>query len=188
MATEYKTGGEVDAFCNKCKLTLAHTILAMVGQKIVRVRCNTCQGEHVFRGTQPGAAAKKPRAPRAPKEGAAPKVVMGFEEQLAGKNVDAARTYSPKDSFAVDEVLRHPTFGLGIVTGVRSDKIDVNFKMAQKTLVHGKGGGSAEKPHFAPPKGHHSGPADKPYVEGEEPGPEEQPAAEESGAEEASES
>ena len=29
---------------------LAHTILAMVGPKIVRVRCNTCGGDHAFRG------------------------------------------------------------------------------------------------------------------------------------------
>ncbi|MFY0576846.1 hypothetical protein ACN28S_23190 [Cystobacter fuscus] len=49
MATQLKVGGEVDAFCTRCRLTLAHTILAMVGTKIARVRCNTCNGDHAFR-------------------------------------------------------------------------------------------------------------------------------------------
>lgn len=182
MATTYKTGGEVDAFCNKCKLTLAHTILAMVGTKIARVRCNTCMGEHMYRGAQASASSSStPRSatPRAAKSESAPKkVVLGFEEQLAGKDVDAARTYNIKDTYKLDELVRHPTFGIGIVTAVRHDKVDVNFKMAQKTLIHGRGGAPAEKPHFAPPKSAVAGPADKPYVEGEPPaaptpGPEE---------------
>lgn len=181
MATTYKTGGEVDAFCNKCKLTLAHTILAMVGPKIVRVRCNTCMGEHMYRGAQASSSSSAPRsstprAPRADRE-AAPKVVLGFEEQLAGKDVDAARTYNIKDTYKLDELVRHPTFGIGIVTAVRHDKVDVNFKMAQKTLVHGRGGAPAEKPHFSPPKSAASGPADKPYVEGEQAANADAPAA-----------
>ena len=51
MAT-YRVGGEVDATCTRCRMELAHTILAMVGQKIARVRCNTCGSDHVYRGTQ----------------------------------------------------------------------------------------------------------------------------------------
>ena len=39
MAT-HRVGGEVDATCTRCKMELAHTILAMVGPKIIRVRCN----------------------------------------------------------------------------------------------------------------------------------------------------
>ena len=49
MATTHKVGGEVDAFCTRCRLTLAHTILAMVGTKLARVRCNTCNGDHAYR-------------------------------------------------------------------------------------------------------------------------------------------
>ena len=37
-----KTGGEVDCFCTRCKMVLAHTILAMVGDRPARVKCNTC--------------------------------------------------------------------------------------------------------------------------------------------------
>jgi hypothetical protein len=44
MVSDRRVGGEVDAFCSSCKLVLGHTILAMVGERIAKVRCNTCAG------------------------------------------------------------------------------------------------------------------------------------------------
>jgi hypothetical protein len=161
MAT-HKVGGEVDAFCTRCKLTLAHTILAMVGTKIIRVRCNTCGGDHVYRsapGTTdrpPAARASKPRADRPEK------VVISFEDQLAGKDIANAPKYSPKDTYQLDQVIQHPTFGLGLVTLVRGDKVDIAFKSETKTLVHGRGGAPTDKPAFSPPSSRPTGPADKP--------------------------
>src|SRR5262245_65118967 len=87
----HKVGGEVDAFCTRCKMTLAHTILAMVGQTIARVQCNTCGGQHAYRSA-PGTT--KPRssssssssggstATRGASREPAVRTVMGFEEQL----------------------------------------------------------------------------------------------------------
>ncbi len=144
MAT-HKVGGEVDAFCTRCKLNLAHTILAMVGAKIVRVRCNTCGGDHAFRSTP-----ARTRAP-AQSRGSHERVVISFEQQLAGKDISHAPKYSPKDAYGVDQVIDHPTFGLGIVAAVREDKVDVVFKAAQKTLVHRRGESAAPRPAFHPP-------------------------------------
>src|SRR6185295_10150286 len=160
MAT-HKVGGEVDAFCTRCKMTLAHTILAMVGQTIARVQCNTCGGQHAYRAA-PGTS--KPRsssssssgsssATRAASREPAVKTVAGFEEQLKGKDLTRARKYSPKDNYAVDEVVDHLTFGFGWVKVVRADKVDVVFKAAERTLVHGRGGGApAQKPTFSAPQ------------------------------------
>lgn len=172
MAT-YKVGGEVDAFCTRCKLTLAHTILAMVGTKIARVRCNTCGGDHVYRSapgatdrpaassSSHGTSSSRASAPRADKP---EKVVISFEEQLAGKDIANAPKYSPKDTYKVDQVIQHPTFGLGLVTAVRGDKVDIAFKSESKTLVHARGGAPSEKPTFSPPAARPSGPADKPLA------------------------
>ena len=176
MATTHKVGGEVDAFCTRCRLTLAHTILAMVGTKIARVRCNTCNGDHAYRsapGTtdKPTASSRASstsggtKAPRA-RASAEEKVIISFEEQLAGKDIANAPRYSPKDTYKVDQVVSHPTFGLGLVTGVRGDKVDIAFKSEAKTLVHGRGGGApTERPAFSPPSAKHTGPADKPQAE-----------------------
>jgi hypothetical protein len=148
MAT-HRVGGEVDATCTRCRMELAHTILAMVGQKVARVRCNTCGSDHVYRGTQSSSrtAAGRPRVAAAEK---APKSIVGFEAQLAALDVSKAQDYHPDQSYAVDQVLRHPTFGLGIVRAVRQDKMDVAFKAAERTLVQGRSAGMA-RPSFSPP-------------------------------------
>jgi len=170
MAT-HKVGGEVDAFCTRCKLTLAHTILAMVGTKIARVRCNTCMGEHAYRSApgstdRPSASSSRStsssRATSASRAEKPEKVVISFEQQLAGKDIANAPKYSPKDTYQVDQVIQHPTFGLGLVTAVRGDKVDITFKSETKTLVHGRGGAPAERPTFHPPSARATGPADKP--------------------------
>lgn len=168
MAT-HKVGGEVDAQCTRCKMTLAHTILAMVGPKIARVRCNTCNGDHAYRAApgvtdRPSTSSSAARAARAASAAAtkAEKVIISFEEQLAGKDVANAPKYSPKDTYQVDQVIQHPTFGTGFVTAVRGDKVDITFRTDTKTLVHGRGGAPAEKPAFSPPNARSTGPADKP--------------------------
>src|SRR5437867_11032714 len=64
--TGYKAGDEVDSKCTKCKMVLAHVIVAMVGDQIARVKCNTCNGEHAYRPPPSAseATAKKRRAER----------------------------------------------------------------------------------------------------------------------------
>jgi hypothetical protein len=155
-----KVGGEVDAYCTKCRMTLAHTVLAMLGSKIARVRCNTCGGDHSFRGA-PGAAPRSSAPANAKRTTKAEKIVISFQEQLASKDLASARVYNIRDTYAADEVINHPTFGLGIVTAVRADKVEVAFKADAKTLVHGRGGGAQAKPAYQPPAAQSTGPADK---------------------------
>jgi hypothetical protein len=133
-----KVGGEVDSFCSKCELVLAHTVIAMVGSRPVKVKCNTCQGEHRYRPA-PGApvegasvAARKAARPAREK-----KVEISFEELLAARKKPAV-PYSVKRTFAVDDVLDHPTFGRGFVTAVRTDKVEVTFRGDVKVLIHGR--------------------------------------------------
>ncbi len=150
MATTHKTGGEVDAFCSKCNLNLAHTILALVGSKIAKVKCNTCTNEHVYRGIQTAMQANSFTKPRkSTRLSAADKVVIGFQQRIEGKDAAKARTYSARDTYALEELISHPTFGLGIVSDVRADKVTIHFKADEKTLVHGRGAGAqAAKPAF----------------------------------------
>lgn len=170
-----KVGGEVDAHCTKCELDLAHTILAMVGTTIARVRCNTCGSDRKYRGTQPAAksnsfsAPKKSSAQKAAE--AAAKVVIGFEQQLESKKVSAKKPYNVKTTFAVDDVVDHPSFGLGFVTAVRADKVDITFKSFTKTLVHGKSGEPTAKPTFQHPGRPVAAPAPQPDADGAAPNP-----------------
>jgi hypothetical protein len=138
-----KVGGEVDSFCTKCQLSLAHTVHAVVDGRPVKVECNTCHGIHRYKG--PIGAKAKPasrsvaqeRANRPARERAP---VVAFEDLLATRNVASARRYSPKERFAVDEVIDHPTFGRGFVSAVREGgKVEITFRSDVKVLIHGRG-------------------------------------------------
>ncbi len=139
-----KVGGEVDSFCTKCEMTLAHTIIAMVAGRPVKVECNTCHGVHRFRGDVPGAAGGAGRGGvthRTP--GSRPvrerPLTMSFDEALRGKNLAMAQRYSPAATYHVDQVIEHPTFGLGWVSAIRdATKVEVTFRTDVKVLVHGK--------------------------------------------------
>jgi hypothetical protein len=139
MAKALKVGGDIDAWCTRCKMTLGHTILAIVYGRPARVRCNTCQGEHNYRGsaaTPPRKGAWEPREVRERRESRP--AVTSWEALLAGKDLSRARKYTAKEKYAAEEVIQHPSFGVGLVQEVRGDKIQVAFKADVKTLVHGK--------------------------------------------------
>ena len=99
--TGYKAGDEVDSKCTKCKLILAHTIIAMVGDQIARVKCNTCGGEHAYRPppTASEATAKKRRAER--KASSADKLgvkatAAEYEAVTKGRDLSKAQQYDMK--------------------------------------------------------------------------------------------
>jgi hypothetical protein len=172
--SQNKVGGEVDAICTRCKLVrsdgrpqlLAHTILAMVGTKIARVRCNTCDSDHVYRSDAPSSSSSPTVRKAKSAEAEAPKVVVSMLDELRKRDPSTLQKYSIRITFKLDDFLEHPTFGQGIVTAVRGDKIDVAFKIETRTLVHARGEGlSQAKPTFAPPAGPRSGPADKPVAD-----------------------
>lgn len=140
MSPNLRTGGEIDAWCTKCRMLLAHTIVAMVGSKPVRVQCNTCGGVHNYRSGTSDVRTTKASAPTAAAKAAstrATRQVISFDDVMASKTREP-RNYSPKAVFSVDDVVVHPTFGRGYVSAVRADKIDVTFRAEVKTLVHGR--------------------------------------------------
>ncbi|MFT7624482.1 MAG: hypothetical protein ACI9WU_003670, partial [Myxococcota bacterium] len=49
MARPIAVGRDVDVRCTKCKMVLAHTILAMVNGVPARVKCNTCHSDRKYR-------------------------------------------------------------------------------------------------------------------------------------------
>ena len=136
-----KVGGEVDSICTKCGMSLAHTIIAMVDGRPVKVECNTCHGVHRFRGDAPaaassGAATRRPGTVRPARERA---VTVSFDEVLRGKHLEMAQRYSPRATYQIDQVIEHPTFGLGWVSGIRdATKMEVTFRAEVKVLVQGK--------------------------------------------------
>jgi hypothetical protein len=135
-----KVGGEVDAYCTKCELTLAHTVHAVVDGRPAKVECNTCHGVHKFR-LPPGARPVKTigNRPAAARSMVEKKTTLSFDELLRKRDLASAARYSPKATYKVDQVIEHPTFGLGFVSAVRdAQKIEVTFRSDVKVLVQGR--------------------------------------------------
>lgn len=144
MSRKPSAGDFVDARCTRCRVVTNHTIVAMVGEQIVRVVCNTCNGTHNY---HPPKAAPAPRAPQAEKSPAAPraprmtaKAVRNADEEEwieATRQADPAKVlrYDMSRSYSVGHFVNHPSFGVGLVKSVtKPNKMEVLFESGRKLL------------------------------------------------------
>ena len=135
MSPQFKVGGEVDVVCTKCKLTLAHTILALVDGVPAKVRCNTCKSEHVYR--DPNRKRSPARRSRASRPSGSAESEATWQRLVGEAGSSPKRRYNMYERFEAGELLDHPAFGLGVVTGgIGNSKVEVAFRSGQKVLVH----------------------------------------------------
>ena len=137
-------GGDVLTLCNKCELDLWHTVIAKVDGLVKRVQCNTCKTEHRLRG-QPKPAAHKRTGGGSGGKAAMTKVVRvqnrvphkPWGEMVSGRDEAEAVDYSVKAKLGPNALVKHPTFGIGIVTDVSGDrtKAIVLFQAGEKVLA-----------------------------------------------------
>ena len=137
-----KLGGNVDSWCGKCKRILAHTIEAIVGETPARVHCNTCKSPHGYKPYEPGGSPRQVRQ-REAGGGLSPQPAKPragrYHVLLKGKDMALAKSYSSKDSYALGDIVQHPSFGLGVATAIKDGaKIEVLFENGPKLLVHGR--------------------------------------------------
>jgi hypothetical protein len=122
-----QVGGDVDAYCGKCKESREHVIAAINADgSIGRVECRTCHSNHIYRERAATAATTR-SSTRSSKKDLSP----------ATEKIGPLRAYSMQDRFAEGDRVDHPKFGVGVVVEVRAGKIDVKFGRDVKTLVHG---------------------------------------------------
>jgi hypothetical protein len=116
-------------------MMLAHTIEAVVNGRVTRVHCNTCNGQHAYRARPPGSGSA--RAPRSGAARPAPKPERDYATLLRSRDPGTARGYATTERFKENELIKHPTFGLGLVTALKdANKIEVLFPDGSKTLIH----------------------------------------------------
>lgn len=154
-----KTGGEIDAYCTKCKLDLTHRIIAMVGDVVKKVECKTCGSHHLYRkpksvkeaeaaaAAKAGSTTRRPRSEGGPRtaserhaaaERAERERVSTWEKAIAGQPTSAFKPYSVKMAFGQGELVRHSKFGDGVVARVIDRaKIEILFQDGPRTMAHG---------------------------------------------------
>lgn len=141
----YQVGSNIDSWCTKCKLVLAHTIEAISAGLIKRVQCNTCRGKHQYKSEQPGTKPAKSDVKTGVKKSSAASSSKGrakvndLERLMRGKRPEQAAPYSAKTHFSKGDLVEHTIFGLGVVVDKRdAQKIEVLFPSGSKVLIHAR--------------------------------------------------
>jgi len=139
-----ETGKDIDSYCGKCKMTLAHVIVAMNGTKVVQAQCKTCYATHAYRA-DPATRVKKAASTRAGSgtrtaKAAKPQfTATEFDVVMSQRNIAKAKRYGIRETFITTDVIDHKKFGLGaVVTNLEDDKIEVLFRDGPRVLVHSR--------------------------------------------------
>lgn len=152
MIRKQSAGDIVETRCTRCRKIMNHTIVAMVGEQIVRVECNTCHGMHNYHPLKEAKAPATPKTPAAAKTTMPRKAPVPRKEKVDPVAVecaewealrptmdpDQALPYDMNGTYRAKKLVLHPTFGLGIVRLViPPNKIEVLFQQGKKLLKCG---------------------------------------------------
>ncbi len=130
-------GGEIDAWCGKCKEIRTHNIVAMVGGEAKQVVCQTCSSRHNFRSDPPvRARTASGSVPVAVGVSAATRAADKEQQSrqehkrvLQKELADAVepRQFDPKARYKSGEIIVHPEYGRGKVENVLRTSLLVRF-------------------------------------------------------------
>ncbi len=134
MAKKPAAGGDTVSYCTKCKLDLMHTIVAMTGDKITRVICRTCNGEHNYRDRSKKKVTAK-RATSPVKRRSSAKDPETLWKSALEKTQRPEIPYDMSRAFKIDDIVLHKTFGRGVVLIVSEKKMTLIFKDKERILV-----------------------------------------------------
>ena len=138
-----KAGSNIDSWCTKCKLVLAHTIEAVLGSLIKRVVCNTCKGKHQYKAHAPNAVVpsktKYIAAKNTSKKSEQVVKNSSYSKLIEERNNLEAINYSIKSKLIKGNLIKHQSFGLGVVIEDKEIyKIEVLFETGIKVLAHNR--------------------------------------------------
>jgi hypothetical protein len=147
IETNKTAGDDVDSRCLKCKAVTNHTIIAVAGETIAKVQCNTCGARHNYRapvaekkkssatlrrrgdtGAVTVSGSAKAKTTMAPKKRVS-RGAVNFDALIIGKDVSAAIPYRLDAALSVSDLIQHTIFGLGVVMEIiLPNKVQVTFQ------------------------------------------------------------
>lgn len=142
MSSKKLSAGDIiEAHCTRCRTLMNHTIVAMVGERVVRVQCNTCDGVHNYKEAKsakaPAAGTASPKQVTAPRASRKDPGAAEREEWVAlrpNMQRERAKAYAMNGSYKVKDLVEHPVFGLGVVQRVVANKVEILFEGGKKLL------------------------------------------------------
>lgn len=134
MSKKLSAGEYVSSHCTKCKIALGHTIIVMDGEKVLRVKCNTCGSEHIHRDKKVKKAAATRKTSSVKKATPTKSVERRWDEAIA-KTTRGEVPYNMKAAFRIGDIVLHDIFGKGVVLDTSPKKMTVIFQDKERVLV-----------------------------------------------------
>ncbi len=146
----YVPGNAIEGYCANCKADTVQTVLVVEGFQIRSVRCEKCRTEGPMQrsrartkaGLREVAAKRNSVVPPPPKRRSRKDHVdpaQVFRRLLEGRELSLAEQYNIHAALELGQVIRHPTFGIGVVTTLCEDsKVNVTFEEGVKTIAHNR--------------------------------------------------
>jgi hypothetical protein len=135
-------GKNIDAFCSRCRLELAHIVLYEVGGVVRGVKCKTCGSEHRYHGPRPEKRRDTMAERRTAKESSKrqqpvrPMDSRQWEQRNASTISDAVVwDYKWTENYEKGDLIAHPQFGRGFVEKVSTDSMEVLFRDGRKQMA-----------------------------------------------------
>jgi hypothetical protein len=132
-----RVGGEIAAYCGKCKEERTHIVSAMDGEIVRKVTCSMCGGTHNYKQKAPVTASEAASAAAGGTKKRASTRRSKEEPVLVIDPKRPVKSYDMNTNFSAGDVINHPKFGLGAVeTSLPPNKIEVRFQEGKKLLLH----------------------------------------------------
>ena len=134
---QLSAGDNIESRCTKCRTIMNHTIVSLVAGLPSRVECNTCKGIHNYRkpvekktaGAKTATSARKKTVKKADQD-----LIIWADLSLDQKSGKAV-TYTLQRIFKEEQIVNHPTFGLGMVMLlIPPNKVEILFQDGRKLL------------------------------------------------------
>ena len=122
---------KVYEFCKKCDCERYHVVLAHTDAETAKIECEVCKKKAKI-------TTKKKKAP-ATRRASTPKVNPADKwNELLNGNSGPSAPYSMKNRYTANSKIEHARFGVGIVTVVSGNQMEVVFQDGTKSLVHNR--------------------------------------------------
>lgn len=123
--------------CKKCGVDRYHVVVAHTTPTSAKVKCEVCGSQKTFKLSKPKAAkATKTAKPRAKKN--EPDHAAVWSDLKTQIGLDRILPYNMKTKFQLANAIEHPKFGVGFVTAMTNEKVDVVFQDGGRALVHNR--------------------------------------------------
>ena len=126
--------------CKKCGIDRFHVVLAHASATSAKVKCEVCGAKSTYK-LKVAKAAKTSTTKSGAKRVAktkAPDHAAIWNELSSQIGTDHVVPYNMKSKYGLASAINHPKFGIGFVTNITPERIDVAFADGGRALVHNR--------------------------------------------------